>query len=166
VGTADSLQNEICVCHAAIVRAATGRNKIIARPATWKAFEKTSKACTNHSHSTILHLTAEFAKHPVACLTLASFLATNTGDVARRHIKDPELLHFIDIECYCWSTVLADQTPMINSGMVFCDRHYGGINYPLGGVGRIPEALAEGLRERGSYMVYKANVRDPSSKIV
>jgi len=27
---------------------------------------------------------------------------------------------------------------------VFCDRHYGGINYPKGGVGRIPELLAEG----------------------
>lgn len=52
----------------------------------------------------------------------------------------------------------ADETPMINAGMVFCDRHYGGINYPLGGVGRIPEALAEGLRERGSFLVYKANV--------
>ena len=44
--------------------------------------------------------------------------------------QDPELLRFIDIECYCWSTVLADFTPMINSGMVFCDRHFGGINYP------------------------------------
>ncbi len=45
-------------------------------------------------------------------------------------LQDPELLRFIDIECYCWSTVLADFTPMINSGMVFCDRHFGGINYP------------------------------------
>ena len=98
------------------------------------------------------------AKHPLACLTLASFLTTNAGDVARRHIKDPELLKFIDIECYCWSTVLADETPMINGAMVFCDRHFGGINYPIGGVGKIPEALAEGLREAGSYLVYKANV--------
>ena len=47
-----------------------------------------------------------------------------------RRLQDPELLRFIDIECYCWSTVLADFTPMINSGMVFCDRHFGGINYP------------------------------------
>jgi hypothetical protein len=45
-------------------------------------------------------------------------------------MQDPELLSFIDIECYCWSTVLAEFTPMINAGMVFCDRHYGGINYP------------------------------------
>ena len=85
---------------------------------------------------------AEFVKQPIACLTLASFLATNTGDVARKHINDPELLSFIDIECYCWSTVLAGLTPMMNAGMVFCDRHYGGINYPKGGVGRIAQALA------------------------
>ena len=27
------------------------------------------------------------------------------------------------------------KTPMINAGMVFTDRHVGGINYPKGGVG-------------------------------
>ena len=54
----------------------------------------------------------------------------NPDPCALRPWQDPELLSFIDIECYCWSTVLADFTPMINSGMVFCDRHYGGINYP------------------------------------
>ena len=93
-------------------------------------------------------------------------------------------MRFIDLECFIWSTVPADLTPMMNAGMVrveaaflifedcscvppwkssnslrplpllllgllcaeqvFCDRHYGGINYPKGGVGRIPELLAEG----------------------
>ena len=43
--------------------------------------------------------------------------------------------------------------------MVFCDRHYGGINYPVGGVGRIPEEMAQGIQERGSYVEYKANVK-------
>lgn len=33
------------------------------------------------------YLLGEFVKHPLACLTLASFLTTNSGDVARRHIK-------------------------------------------------------------------------------
>jgi hypothetical protein len=66
------------------------------------------------------------------------------GDVARKYIKDPELLKFIDVECFIWSTVSADLTPMINAGMVFCDRHFGGINYPLGGVGQIPEQMAAG----------------------
>ena len=106
------------------------------------------------------YLLGEFAKQPIACLTLASFLATNTGEVARKYISDPELLKFIDIECYCWSTVLADMTPMINAGMVFCDRHYGGINYPIGGVGKIPEELVDGIREHGSFVEYRSNVKE------
>ena len=49
---------------------------------------------------------------------------------------------------------------MRNDGVqVFCDRHFGGINYPRGGVGRIGESLAEGLTERGSHVEYKAHVR-------
>ena len=44
--------------------------------------------------------------------------------------------------------------------MVFCDRHYGGINYPVGGVGRIPEALVEGLREAGGRVELGANVKE------
>jgi prolycopene isomerase len=106
------------------------------------------------------YLLGEFVKRPVECLTLASFVASNAGDVARKYIKDPELLKFIDIECYCWSTVLAEFTPMINAGMVFCDRHYGGINYPVGGVGRIAEAMVEGIREQGGVVEYKANVKE------
>lgn len=106
------------------------------------------------------YLLGEFVKRPVECLTLASFVASNAGDVARKYIKDPELLKFIDIECYCWSTVLAEFTPMINAGMVFCDRHYGGINYPVGGVGRIAEAMVEGIREHGGVVEYKSNVKE------
>lgn len=94
------------------------------------------------------YLLQQFARDPLACLTLASFLITNCGDVARKYIKDEELLAFIDGECYIWSTVLAKDTPMVNAGMVFCDRHYGGINYPKGGVGKIGEAMAEGLEEK------------------
>ena len=56
------------------------------------------------------------------------YLPQNAGDIARRYISDPELLKFIDMECYCWSVVPAGKTPMINAGMVFSDRHYGGIN--------------------------------------
>lgn len=106
------------------------------------------------------YLLEQFGKHPLACLTLASFVATNTGDCARRWIKDPELLRFIDLECFLWSTVNADLTPLINAGMVFCDRHYGGINYPIGGVGGIPEAMADGIHELGSYVEYKCNVKE------
>ncbi|MFM7362003.1 MAG: FAD-dependent oxidoreductase, partial [Cyanobium sp.] len=78
-----------------------------------------------------------FFRAPLACLGLARWLPFNVGDVARAHIRDPQLLRFIDMECFCWSVMPADRTPMINAGMVFSDRHAGGINYPKGGVGVI-----------------------------
>lgn len=38
------------------------------------------------------YLLEQFAAHPLACLTLASFVASNTGDTARRLIKASSLL--------------------------------------------------------------------------
>ena len=101
-----------------------------------------------------------FFKAPLSCLGLARWLPINAGDVARKFIRDPELLKFIDIECFCWSVMPAIKTPMINAGMVFTDRHVGGINYPKGGVGRIAEKLVNGLEKLGSSIRYKANVTE------
>jgi prolycopene isomerase len=106
------------------------------------------------------YLTRVFFKHPLSCLGLVKYLPLNVGDVARKYIKNPELLKFIDMECYCWSVVPADLTPMINAGMVFSDRHYGGINYPKGGVGKIAETLAEGLQKLGGEIHYQAKVKE------
>ncbi|MGB3695659.1 MAG: carotenoid isomerase [Spirulinaceae cyanobacterium] len=106
------------------------------------------------------YLTKVFLQHPLACLGLVKYLPQNAGDIARRYIKDPELLKFIDMECYCWSVVPADKTPMINAGMVFSDRHYGGINYPKGGVGQIAQKLVEGLEKAGGKILYKARVKE------
>ncbi|XP_024362655.1 prolycopene isomerase, chloroplastic [Physcomitrium patens] len=105
-----------------------------------------------------LYLFGQFFKNPVACLTLAYYLPQNAGDIARKYMKDPNLLAFIDAECFIVSTVDACRTPMINASMVMCDRHYGGINYPKGGVGRIALELADGLVEHGGHLKYKANV--------
>ncbi|PSN17880.1 carotene isomerase [filamentous cyanobacterium CCP5] len=99
-----------------------------------------------------------FWEHPLACLGLARWLPVNVGQVARRHIRDPDLLRFIDMECYCWSVMPADRTPMINAGMVFSDRHYGGVNYPKGGVGQIATALATGLEKAGGTIRYRSRV--------
>lgn len=100
-----------------------------------------------------------FWQKPASCLGLVKYLPQNAGDVARRYIQDPILLKFIDIECYCWSVVPADLTPMINAGMVFSDRHYGGINYPKGGVGQIALKLAEGLEQCGGKIRYRSRVK-------
>lgn len=104
------------------------------------------------------YLTRVFLQHPGACLGLVKYLPQNAGDIARQYITDPTLLKFIDIECYCWSVVPAEMTPMINAGMVFSDRHYGGVNYPKGGVGQIAQKLVEGLIRAGSQIRYKARV--------
>nr|ATQ36003.1 prolycopene isomerase [Cyanophora paradoxa] len=95
------------------------------------------------------YLARVFFEHPLACLGLVKYLPLNVGGIARKHIRDEELLRFIDMECYCWSVVPAEKTPMINAGMVFSDRHYGGINYPRGGVGKIAAALARGIERTG-----------------
>jgi prolycopene isomerase len=106
------------------------------------------------------YLMRVFFQHPLACLGLVKYLPQNAGDIARRYIKDPRLLKFIDMECYCWSVVPADKTPAINAGMVFSDRHYGGINYPKGGVGQIAQKLVEGLEKAGGKIEYQARVTE------
>ena len=106
------------------------------------------------------YLAKVFFKAPLACLGLARWLPFNVGDVARQHIKDEQLLRFIDMECFCWSVMPADLTPMINAGMVFSDRHAGGINYPKGGVGVIAEKLVAGLESHGGEIRYKARVTE------
>lgn len=104
------------------------------------------------------YLWRSFRHNLWGCLTLARYLPVNVGQVARRWLRDPQLLRFIDMECYCWSVVPAAQTPMINAGMVFSDRHYGGINYPKGGVGTIAQKLVAGLVSCGGEIRYGARV--------
>ncbi|GFP96018.1 prolycopene isomerase chloroplastic [Phtheirospermum japonicum] len=104
-----------------------------------------------------IYLFGQFFKKPLECLTLAYYLPQNAGNIARKYIKDPELLSYIDAECFIVSTINAMQTPIINASMVLCDRHYGGINYPVGGVGEIAKSLAKGLVNQGSEILYKAN---------
>ncbi len=104
------------------------------------------------------YLAKVFFKAPLSCLGLARWLPFNVGDIARRYIKDESLLNFIDIECFCWSVMPAEKTPMINAGMVFSDRHAGGINYPKGGVGVIAEKLVQGLKAKGGEIAYKSRV--------
>lgn len=104
------------------------------------------------------YLLRTFLRHPDICFRLLKFLPQNVGRTARHYLSNPTLLKFIDLECYCWSVVPADLTPMMNAGMVFCDRHYGGVNYPRGGVGQIAQKLVAGLQGAGSAIQYRARV--------
>lgn len=51
-----------------------------------------------------------------------------------------------------------DSTPMINAGMIFSDIHYGGINYPIGGFGRISKEIVPGIVYPGYWIRYGARV--------
>ncbi|OMO95042.1 Carotene isomerase [Corchorus capsularis] len=123
----------------------------------WKIFNSLNSLQLKSLEEPI-YLFGQFFQKPLECLTLAYYLPQNAGDVARKYMKDPQLLSFLDAECFIVSTVNALRTPMINAGMVLCDRHFGGINYPVGGVGGIAESLAEGLIDQGSEILYRANV--------
>ncbi|RAL51758.1 hypothetical protein DM860_010476 [Cuscuta australis] len=123
----------------------------------WKIFNALNSMELKSAEEPLL-LFRQFFKKPLECLTLAFYLPQNAGDIARKFIKDAQLLSFIDAECFIISTVNALKTPMINASMVLCDRHFGGVNYPAGGVGEIAKSLAEGLQSQGSQILYKANV--------
>ena len=71
------------------------------------------------------------------------------------NIKD-ERLSFIDIECFCWSVMPADRTPMINAGMVFSDRHAGGLITPGRGwrdCGKVGEGFGASWRSTVTRLV-------------
>lgn len=84
------------------------------------------------------YLLRVFGQNPLACLGLVQYLPQNVGDVARRYISNPQLLKFIDMECYCWSVVPADRTPMINAGMVLAIATTEALTIPRGGWGKSP----------------------------
>lgn len=104
------------------------------------------------------HLLSVGANHPLKTVSLALKTLQSMGRTARRHISDPELLRFIDIEAYSWALQDALSTPLVNAGICLADRHHGGINYPLGGSGSIPEALVEGFERFGGEIRYGARV--------
>jgi prolycopene isomerase len=45
-----------------------------------------------------IYLFGQFFQKPLECLTLAYYLPQNAGAIARKYIKDPQLLSFIDAE--------------------------------------------------------------------
>jgi len=125
--------------------------------ACWEVFNSLN-VCELKSLEDIGYLLEVAAKNPAAGVTLLNFIGQNVGDVARKYIKNEELLRIIDIECFVFSTIRADLTPFINAGVVLSDRHFGGVRYPRGGVGQIAKNLAEGFEEYGGTLEYGANV--------
>ena len=106
----------------------------------------------------IVHLATVGSTYPLKTFALALKTFRSMGKTARRYISDEDLLHFIDIEAYSWALQDADSTPLVNAGICLADRHYGGINYPVGGSGAIPSALCKGIEKYGGQIRYQSEV--------
>ena len=106
----------------------------------------------------IQHLAAVGTQHPFKSMSLGIKTLFSMGDTARRHIRDEELLRFIDLESYSWAVQDAIATPLVNAGICLADRHHGGINYPVGGSGAIPAALVKGIEKFGGTIRYGIGV--------
>lgn len=107
----------------------------------------------------VMHLAAVGAKYPLKAIALGFKTLYSMGDTARRYISDPELLRFIDLESYSWAVQDASSTPLVNAGICLADRHRGGINYPIGGSGAIPDALVRGFENYGGTVQYRTEVK-------
>ena len=108
----------------------------------------------------VVHLLSVGGTSPLKTVALALKSFRSMGKTARRYIRDAELLHFIDIEAYSWAVQDAIATPLVNAGICLADRHFGGINYPVGGSGAIPEALCKGIEKFGGRLCFKSEVTE------
>jgi len=99
-------------------------------------------------------------RHPKKVVELILHTFKNMGQTARKYIKNEELLKFIDIEAYSWAVRDASSTPFVNAGICLADRHHGGIHYPVGGSGAIPQALVEGIKKFGGEVVLGVKVKE------
>jgi prolycopene isomerase len=104
------------------------------------------------------HLVRVATQFPLGTLQLGYYSIVDVARIARRYMRDPNLLAFLEIECYAWALTGAAQVPFINAAIVLGDRHYGGIHYPRGGSQEIAEALVRGLRRHGGEIRFKTSV--------
>jgi prolycopene isomerase len=108
----------------------------------------------------LTHLFSVGAANPFKTVALALKSFRSMGKTARRYMHDEELLRFIDIEAYSWAVQDALATPLVNAGICLADRHFGGINYPIGGSSAIPEALCKGIKKFGGRISYQSEVAE------
>jgi phytoene dehydrogenase-like protein len=82
------------------------------------------------------------------------------GPLARRHLSDPFLLHWVDLLCFLISGLPMDQTSAAAMATLFGEwfEPEASLDYPLGGSPAVVEALRRGLERHGGRLVCKAPV--------
>lgn len=107
-----------------------------------------------------VHVLSVGRQYPSLVFALALKTFRSMGKTARRTIRDRKLLRFIDMEAYSWAVQDAVSTPLVNAGICLADRHHGGIHYPVGGAGAIPDALCRGIRKFGGQVHFRREVTE------
>ena len=76
------------------------------------------------------------------------------GPMARRHLRDPFLLHWVDLLCFLISGLPMDQTSAAAMATLFADWFDPGacLEYPLGGSPAVVAALVRGLERHGGAL--------------
>jgi phytoene dehydrogenase-like protein len=82
------------------------------------------------------------------------------GPLARRHLSDPFLLHWVDLLCFLISGLPMDQTSAAAMATLFGEwfEPEASLDYPLGGSPAVVEALRRGLERHGGQLACRAPV--------
>jgi len=82
------------------------------------------------------------------------------GPLARRHLQDPFLLHWVDLLCFLISGLSMDQTSAAAMATLFGEwfEPEASLDYPEGGSPAVVEALCRGLERHGGVLVCQAPV--------
>lgn len=91
---------------------------------------------------------------------LAGTLTAPFARVVDRVVTDPWLRKFIDLECFVLSGMLACDTICAEMAFMFMERNSGrsSIDYPMGGAGKLVDALVRGLTKHGGRLELRAHV--------
>jgi phytoene dehydrogenase-like protein len=83
------------------------------------------------------------------------------GPLARRHLRDPFLLHWVEMLCFLISGLPMDQTSAAAMATLFAEwfQPEASLDYPVGGSPAVVEALVRGLRRHGGTLRCSAPVR-------
>ena len=88
-------------------------------------------------------------------------LGGSFGPMARRHLSDPFLLHWVEMLSFLISGLPLDQTSAAAMATLFGEwfRSDAALDYPLGGSAAVAEALVRGIRRHGGEVRCGAPVR-------
>ena len=104
-----------------------------------------------------LGLASTLGGQALGLLSLAPRLAAlggSFGPMARRHLRDPFLLHWVELLCFLISGLPLDQTSAAAMATLFGEWFEPGacLDYPIGGSAAVAAALVRGLERHGGQL--------------